>query len=42
MSIARQLVLGFRNLFRRKRAHGEIADEVDSFFAEARADMELS
>jgi putative ABC transport system permease protein len=40
MSIAWQLVRGFRNLLRRKRADGEIADEVDSFFAEARADME--
>lgn len=40
MSIARQLVRGLRNLLRRERADGEIADEVDSFFAEAKADME--
>lgn len=40
MSIARQLVRGFRNLLRRERADGDIADEVDSFFAEAKADME--
>jgi putative ABC transport system permease protein len=40
MSIARQLVRGFRNLLRRERADGEIADEVDSFLAEAKADME--
>ena len=40
MSIGRQLVRGFRNLVRRKRADGDIADEVDSFFAEAKADME--
>src|SRR5581483_11467983 len=40
MSIARQLVRGFRNLLRRERADEDIADEVDSFFAEAKADME--
>ncbi len=40
MSIARQLVRGLRNLLRRERADGEIAEEVDSFFAEAKADME--
>ncbi len=40
MLIARQLVRGLRNLLRRERADGEIADEVDSFFAEAKADME--
>jgi predicted permease len=40
MWIARQLVRGFRNLLRRERADEDIADEVDSFFAEAKADME--
>jgi len=40
MSIARQLVRGFRNLLRRKYADEDIADEVDSFFAEAKADFE--
>ncbi len=40
MSIARQLVRGLRNLLRRERADEEIAEEVDSFFAEAKADME--
>ncbi len=40
MSIMRQLVHGFRNLFRRKRADGDIADEVDDFFAETKADFE--
>jgi putative ABC transport system permease protein len=40
VSIARQLVRGLRNLLRRERADGEIAEEVDSFFAEAKADME--
>src|SRR5215472_5205052 len=40
MSIARQLVRGFRNLFRRERADEDIADEVESFLAEAKADME--
>ncbi len=40
MSIARQLMRGFRNLLRRERADEDIADEVDSFFAEAKADME--
>jgi len=40
MPIGRQLVRGFRNLVRRKRADGEIADEVDSFIAETKADFE--
>jgi putative ABC transport system permease protein len=40
MSIARQLVRGFRNLLRRKYADEDIADEVDSFFAETKADFE--
>ena len=40
MSIAGQLVCGFRNLLRRKHADEDIADEVDSFFAEAKADFE--
>lgn len=40
MPIARQLVRGFRNLVRRERADEDVADEVDSFFAEAKADME--
>ncbi len=42
MSIARQLVRGFRNLVRRKRADGDIADEVDSFIAEAKSHFEAS
>src|SRR5947209_13665599 len=40
MSIARQLVRGFRNLLRRKYADEDIADEINSFFAEAKADFE--
>ncbi len=40
MSIARQLFHGFRNLVRRKHAEDNISDEVESFFAEARADFE--
>jgi predicted permease len=40
MSIARQLVRGLRNLLRRKYADEDIADEVDSFFAEAKAAFE--
>jgi predicted permease len=40
MSIGRQLVRGFRKLVRRKRADRDIADEVDSFIAEAKADFE--
>ena len=40
MSIARQVVRGFRNLLRRERADEDIADEVESFFAEAKADMQ--
>ncbi|HEX4771165.1 MAG TPA: ABC transporter permease [Bryobacteraceae bacterium] len=40
MSIGRNLVRGFRNLVRRKHADGDIADEVDSFIAEAKADFE--
>lgn len=40
MSIARQLAHGFRNLVRRTHADENIADEVDSFFAEAKADFE--
>ncbi len=40
MSIGRQLVRGFRNLVQRKRADGDIADEVDSFIAESKADFE--
>jgi putative ABC transport system permease protein len=40
MSIVRQPVRGFRNLIRRKRADGDIADEVDSFITEAKADFE--
>lgn len=39
MSIARQLLRGFRNLLRRERADKDIPDEVESFFAEAKADM---
>src|SRR5437588_859203 len=37
MSIARQLVRGFWNLLRRKYADEDIAEEVNSFFAEAKA-----
>ena len=40
MSIVRQLVHGFRNLLRRKQADQDIADEVDDFFAEVKADFE--
>ena len=40
MSIVRQLVHGFRNLLRRKQADQDIADEVDNFFAEVKADFE--
>ncbi len=40
MSIVRQLARGLRNLFGRKQADEDIADEVDSFFAEAKAEME--
>jgi putative ABC transport system permease protein len=40
MSMARQIVRGFRNLLRRERADEGITDEVDSFFAETKADMQ--
>jgi predicted permease len=40
MSIVRQLLRGLRNLIHRKRADNNIADEVDSFFAETKADFE--
>lgn len=40
MSIGRQLARGFRNLLRRKHADENIADEVDSFLAEAEADLQ--
>ncbi len=40
MSIVRQLGRGLRNLLRRRRAAEEIADEVDSFFVETKADFE--
>lgn len=40
MSIARQLAHGLRSLVGRKRGDENIADEVDSFFAEAKADFE--
>jgi hypothetical protein len=40
MSIARQVLHGLRNLIRRKNADEDIADEVESFFAEAQADLE--
>jgi putative ABC transport system permease protein len=40
MSLVRQLARGFRNLLRRKHADEDISDEVDSFFAEAKADFE--
>jgi putative ABC transport system permease protein len=40
MSIVRQLAHGLRNLLRRKHTDGDIADEVDSFFAEAKAELE--
>jgi putative ABC transport system permease protein len=36
----RQLGRGLRNLLRRSRADEEIADEVESFFAETKADFE--
>jgi predicted permease len=40
MSIGRQLGRGLRNLLRRRHADDEIADEVDNFFAETKADFE--
>ena len=40
MSIARHLAYGLRNMIRRKRADEDIADEVDSFLAESKADWE--
>src|SRR5947209_2908802 len=40
MFIVRQLGRGLRNLLRRRHADEEIADEVDSFFAETKADFE--
>jgi predicted permease len=40
MAILRQLAHGVRNLVRSKRANDEIADEVDSFLAEAKAEFE--
>ena len=40
MPILRQLAHGVRNLVRSKRANDEIADEVDNFLAEAKADFE--
>jgi putative ABC transport system permease protein len=40
MSIARQILHGFRNLIRRKKADEDIADEVENFYAEAKADLE--
>ncbi len=40
MSIARQLIRGFGNLLRRRHADEGIADEVDSFYAEAQAEFE--
>ncbi len=40
MSIVRQLARGWRNLLRRRHADEEVADEVDSFFAETKADFE--
>jgi len=40
MWFVRQLVRGFRNLLRRKHADKDIADEVESYYAEAKADLE--
>lgn len=40
MSVLRQLARGIRNLLGRKRADESIAAEIDSFFAEAKADFE--
>ncbi len=40
MSIVRQLGRGLRNLLRRRHADEEIAGEVDSFYAETKADFE--
>ena len=40
MPIVRQILHGFRNLIRRKNADKDITDEVESFFAEAKADLE--
>ena len=40
MTLLRQFARGVRNLVRSKRANDEIAEEVESFFAEARAELE--
>jgi predicted permease len=40
MSILRQLLHGLRKLSRPNRADTEISDEIDNFFAEARAEFE--
>jgi predicted permease len=40
MSVLRQSIHGLRNLIRRKWADEDIADEVDSFVAEAKAELE--
>src|SRR6185437_6140224 len=40
MSLVRRLTKGFGNLLRRKHADEDIADEVDNFFAEAKAEFE--
>lgn len=42
MTLLRQFARGVRNLVRSKRANDEIAEEVESFFAEARAELEAS
>ncbi len=39
MSIMRQVAHGLRNLLRRKHSDENLADEVDSYFAEAKADF---
>ena len=40
MSIVRQAMRGLRNLLLRERADQDVADEVDNFLAEAKADLE--
>ncbi len=40
MAVLQQLLHGFRNLARRQHADKNVADEIDSFFAEAKAELE--
>ncbi|HEY6988165.1 MAG TPA: permease prefix domain 1-containing protein, partial [Bryobacteraceae bacterium] len=40
MAVLQQLLHGLRNLTRRQHADKNVADEIDSFFAEAKAELE--